>query len=31
MSREERKMYWRDRKYNPDQYLEAQLRALNKI
>lgn len=31
MSREERKMYWRDRKNNPDRYLESQLKALNKI
>lgn len=31
MSREDRKMYWRERNRHPDKYLEAQLRALNKI
>lgn len=31
MSREDRKIYWRERKYRPDKYLEAELKALNKI
>lgn len=31
MTREERKMYWRERKYHPIKHIEEELLKLNKI